>query len=161
MATLYTDSSGEEFVPNSQSDDKEDDNISNKVPVAEGSSQEAVEQDEQSEPEFDCDTSDKENVNGRDHTRWARKRRRHHGNKARKKRKKMHKRGKYARNYSRSDKLKCCDIDEIRRFVRFPPCCCKDNCLNKFKEVQSRATAALSNLRNARFASRSRVSWRL
>ena len=162
MATQYTDSSGEEFVPNSQSDNQEQTSTDDEPPGLISSSEETPvegdEEEDQSEPHFADDTTDKEDITNHHRKKWARKRRKHHGNKQRKKRKNKKKRKNYSRNYSRSDKLKCCDIEEIRRFVRSPPCCCKHNFLNKFKENQARATRALSNLRNARFASTSTFS---
>lgn len=160
MATHYTDSSGEEYVPNSQNDDQEQsatDEAPGLVSSSEDTPVEADGEKDQIETHFDDNTTDEE-PDLRQQTFAAHKRRKHHGNKPRKKRRTKQKRRLYARNYSRSEKLKCCDIEEIRLFVRSPPCCCKHNCLNKFKENQARATRALSNLRNARFASTSTFS---
>ena len=158
MATHYPDSTEDEFVPNSQSDNEEQSSTDEPPGLISSSEETPVEGDEEEderEPRFADDANDAEHITNHNRKKWARKRRKHHGHKQRKKQKSKQKRRNYSRNYSRSEKLKCCDIEEIRRFVRSPPCCCKHNCLNKLKENQARATRALSNLRNARFASTS------
>ena len=65
MATHYTDSSGEEFVPNSQSDNEGQsptDEAHGLVSSSEETPVEADEEEDQSEPVFDDDTTDEEHI---------------------------------------------------------------------------------------------------
>ena len=58
---------------------------------------------------------------------------------------------KKARNTTRASKIQCLDATEIREFLRRPPACCKNKCLQKLNIFTDRAEKAVSDIRVARF----------
>ena len=67
---------------------------------------------------------------------------------------KRKKQKKYARNTSYSAKLACCDLHEVKNFLKETRCTCGKECLQKFATYKSIACEEIFELRQSRFANR-------
>lgn len=137
------DSSGDEFVPNSQSSEteEEEDPTASKS-TSTGRSQKKIVEDSAIEVENESDFAAEHAVAS------SRKRtNKHLGNTSRK-----YKRGKMNRNYSHASKINCCDVEVIKRWLCPEKECCKNKCFEKLQKMGEDGIAMVADLRHRRFA---------
>ena len=140
----YTGSSGDEYVPNSQSSETEDEEYA--------TAQKATRKDmrHNSFAEMSVAESDSESDSATKHAgASSRKRTNKH----------MHqcspqkKRGKMNRNTTHSSKINCCDVAVVKEWLRScTECSCECKCLEKLSSLGDDAITMVAELRHRRFA---------
>ncbi len=135
-----SDSSGEEYVPNSQSETEEE--VYPTSPELRNTSKKAPR---------NMDKTDGGSHGGNKTKSAAVSSHKRTGNHLCIK-SKMPKRAKMQRNKSHASKITCCDMEEIETFLSSGKKCCAKKCLMKIKEFKDDAVATLAELRHQRFA---------
>lgn len=138
----YSDSSGDEYVPNSQSSDTE---VEECITVAKSKSR--SHKNVAASSEFgsanETDSASK-HAGSSSHKRTNE----HFGNSTDK-----NKRGKMSRNTTHASKINCCDVEVIKNWLcKKGKECCRQNCFQKLQSLGEQAITMVAELRHRRFA---------
>ena len=140
----YCDSSGDEFVPNSQSSDTE---VEEYMTVATSTITDKSDKNVAATSEF---WSANETDSASKHVRSSSRKR---TNKDFGISKAKNKRGKMNRNTTHASKINCCDVEVIKNWLcKKGKECCGQNCLHKLKSLGEEAITMVAELRHRRFA---------
>ena len=132
--------SEDDFVPNSQSEEE----IDAPLDLVEEVFHEQDEAGSETEEELDAYVA-----KGKPNKAPNRKRK----NCKTKRKTRKSKRAKKGRNTTHASKVRCCDVEEVKKWIctnNFK--CCAKKCLSKLKEHQDDAVNAVAELRHRRFA---------
>ena len=140
----YSDSSGNEYVPNSQSSDTEDEEC---ITVAKSTITDKSHKNVVATSEFGS-ANETDSASKHPGSSSRKRTNEHFGNSTDK-----NKRGKMSRNTTHASKINCCDVEVIKNWLcKKGKECCRQNCFQKLQSLGEQAITMVAELRHRRFA---------